>query len=268
MSDKLKELLKEFDLPEELAEKELDDIKTGFHDKFVARAIADSDPDIVNKITGKRLGTLTNLAKQEFGIQEAEVKDKTLEDVLKLGSAKLKGELKILKEQLEGKNPDGKEWEEKIGTISKERDQYKRMAEEKESEFETFKTTASANEKNLKINFALHGVRSGITWSEQATDVAKKGFDLIIAENYKFDFDENGELAVFGKDGNKIDNGKKTGFLTPADVFKAEAQKNGLLKLADKPPGNPAKKEQPEPTSLNGGFARKLPPKALENAGR
>lgn len=265
MSDKLKELFKEFDLPEELAEKELDEIKTGFFDKFVARAVADSDPDIVNRITGKRTGILTNLSKQEFGLQESEVTGKSIEDVLKMGSAKLKNELKTLKEQLEGKMPDSKEWEEKIGAIAKERDQFKTMAETLGQEFEGFKTTAMNNEKNLKIGFVLNSVRSGIEWSDAANDLAKKGFDAHINENYKFDFDEKGDLAVFGKDGNKIDNGKKTGFLTPAEVFKKEAAQHGLLKMAPTPPKPGEKKETPPPAGL-GQFQRKLPTKAAEIA--
>jgi hypothetical protein len=266
MSDnKLKELFRELDLPEELADKELDEIKTGVFDKFVARAVADSDPDIVKRITGGMLGKFTNLAKQNFGLEGKDVEGKKFEEVLELGATKTKSEIEALKKQLEGKNPDNKEWEEKIGAIAKERDQFKTMAETLGQEFEGFKTTALNNEKNLKIGFVLNSVRSGIEWSDAANDLAKKGFDAHISENYKFDFDEKGDLAVFGKDGNKIDNGKKTGFLTPAEVFKKEAAQHGLLKMAPTPP-KPGEKKEAAPITGAPQFQRKLPTKAAEIA--
>lgn len=268
MSETFKAFLKELDLPEDLAEKPIDEVKTKFHEEFVARKIADSDPDIVNRITGSRLGKITNFMKQNFAFEEAEVKDKTLEDVIGMAAKKVKSEMDTLKAQLEGKNPDAKEWENKIKGIQDERDKFKKMAEDKEQEFEGFRTQALTEQKNLKLGYALNGLRSKIEWSEQATDISKKGFDAHIHENYKFDFNEAGDLEVFGKDGNKIQNGKKTGFLTAEEVFKTEAQKHNLLKLTNPSPkptpaGGPP---SPETKTLNGGVVRRIAPAAVTNA--
>lgn len=267
MSDTFKAFLKELDLPEELADKPIDEVKGKFHEQFVARAIADSDEEIVNKITGKRMGVLTNLAKREFGLESSEIEGKKFEELITIVSKKTKAQIEELRTAAEGKNPDAKEWESKIAAAQKERDQFKQMAEDKEKEFGDFRQTAEQEKKGLKLGFALTGLKSTIEWSEGATEIAKKGFDAHMSENYKFDFDETGNLLAFDKAGNKIENGKKTGFLSPDEVYKAEAAKHNLLKMAN--PNPPKPKPNGETTvPLPGGYTRKLPKAALENASR
>lgn len=269
MSDTFKAFLKELDLPEDLADKPIDEVKGKFHEQFVARAIADSDEEIVNKITGKRMGVLTNLAKREFGLESSEIEGKKFEELITIASKKTKAQIEELKAAAEGKNPDAKEWETKIKAAQTERDQFKKMAEEKDREFGEFKQTAEQEKKGLKLGFALTGIKSKIEWSETANDLAKKGFDAHINENYKFDFDESGNLLAFDKSGNKVENSKKTGFLTPDEVYKAEAAKHGLLKLANpNPVKRPGERNNESSVKTPDGYTRRLPKAAEENAAR
>lgn len=269
MSDTLKEFLAELDLPAELADKPIAEIKDKFNEQFVARKIADSDPDIVKNITGKTLGRLSRQLGTTFGLEKEEWEGQKFEDIIAKAEAKTKTQIEDLKKAAEGKNPDAKEWEEKISKATKERDQYKKMAEEKDREFGDFKQTAEQEKKGLKLGFALTGIKSKIEWSESANDLAKKGFDAHINENYKFDFDESGNLLAFDKSGNKVENTKKTGFLTPDEVYKAEAAKHGLLKLANpNPVKKPGDRSAETQVKTPDGYTRRLPKAAEENASR
>lgn len=264
MSDTLKEFLKELDLPEELAEKPVAEIKDKFHEQFVSRKIADSDPDIVKNITGKTFSILRRQFGNEFGIEKEEYESLKFEDLIKKGASKTKEQIEALKKAAEGKGPDNKELE----TLTKERDQYKSMVETKDNEFTSFKQQAEQEKKGLMLGYHLTGLKSKIEWSDQATEIAKKGFDLHMAENFKFDFDETGNLLAFDKTGNKIENAKKTGFLGPDEIFKAEAAKHGLLKMSNPNPPKPPSPGGHDDTrvDMGNGQVRRLPKAAVENA--
>lgn len=264
MSDTLKEFLKELDLPEELAEKPVAEIKDKFHEQFVSRKIADSDPDIVKNITGKTLGILSRKFGTAFDIPKTDYETMKFEDLIDGAAKKTKEQMEALKKAAEGKGPDNKELE----TLTKERDQYKSMVETKETEFTSFKQQAEQEKKGLMLGYHLTGLKSKIEWSDQATEIAKKGFDLHMAENFKFDFDESGNLLAFDKAGNKIENAKKTGFLGPDEIFKAEAAKHGLLKMSNPNPPKPPSPGGHDDTrvDMGNGQVRRLPKAAVENA--
>jgi hypothetical protein len=275
MSD-LKTFLKDIDLSEELADKP-DELKEKFHELFVARSLADTDEEIASKVVGKRLGAITTLAKREFGLESSEIEGKKVEEILSIGASKFKTKVEELTKAAEGKNPEAAEWEKKLKAIETEREQFKRMAEEKQSEFEAFKNEATTKEKNLRLNYALTGIKSKIEWSDTANEIAKKGFDAHLKEVYSFDLNDKGELIATDANGQPVQNAKKTGFLTPEEVIKTEALKFNLLKLSNPPSGGagdgkgtPPQKPMPAAKASPYGDQplRKLPTKAQEIAQR
>lgn len=261
----IKDLFKELDLPDDIDS--IDKFKETFHTNFVSRKLADSDDEIVSRIVGKRMGSIETAIKRELGIEGEEAKGKKVEELITLGATKLKTQL----EQAKAAAPaDVKEWESKLNTIAQERDQFKQLVSAKEAEFEGFKNEALTKEKNLKLNFTLNNIKSKIKWSETASEIVKKGFDAHINENYVFDFEDGDKLVVKGKDGNPIPNEKKTGFLSPEELFTLEAAKHNLIQLGNPTPpkpqggGNPPPAPRPSASPYGDQPRRKLPKLAEE----
>lgn len=263
----IKDLLKELDLPEDIDT--VEKFKDKFHTSFVSRKLADTDDEIVTKIVGKRMGSIETAVKRELGLEGEEAKGKKVEELITIGASKLKSQLEEAKKAAP---TDVKEWENKLNTIAQERDQFKQLVKAKEEEFEGFKNEALTKEKNLKLNFNLNAIKGKIKWSENVSDIVKKGFDAHINENYIFDFEDGDKLVVKGKDGNPVPNEKKTGFLTPEELFTLEAAKNNLIQLASPPVPKPipGAGEPPKPTRSASPYGeqpmRKLPKRAEEIA--
>jgi hypothetical protein len=55
-----------------------------------------------------------------------------------------------------------------------------------------------------------------------------------MANNFQIDLNDAGEMQIKGQDGKMIPNASKHGeFMSPADVYRAEAEKNKMLKVAN-----------------------------------
>lgn len=261
----IKDLFKELDLPEDIDS--IDKFKETFHSSFVSRKLADADDEIVNRIVGKRMGSIETAIKRELGVEGEEAKGKKVEELISIGASKLKAQLEEVKKAAP---TDAKEWEAKLNAAFQERDQFKQLVKAKEEEFEGFKNEALTKEKNLKLNFNLNAIKGKIKWSETASEIVKKGFDAHINENYVFDFEDGDKLVVKGKDGNPIPNEKKTGFLSPEELFTLEAAKHNLIQLGNPTPpkpqggGNPPPAPRPSASPYGDQPRRKLPKLAEE----
>lgn len=265
MSDTLKELLSVFDLPEEMAEKPIDDIKTAFHEKWVNRSLADSDPDIRSKITGKVLGSIQTLATREFGLEASEVKDlKKVEDFITLGASKYKKQLEEAQEALKSGGGDTAKWQEKLDKMKGESKQYKDMADQLKQTLEEKETEWTGKLKTTKLDYAIGALRNRLPYADEfnSDPLRKKGFEAHINENYNFDFNEQEELIVTNKKGELVVNDSKNGHFTPEDLLKTELKKHNGLKI----PGADTRRtttdtrrdETPKPVMV-GGQERKVP---------
>ena len=74
-------------------------------------------------------------------------------------------------------------------------------------------------------------IKSSLSWSDSVNQFAKKGFDLELNERYIFALSD-GKLVVTDKNGNQIKNEKGTGYLTPEELVRSEADKAQMLKKA------------------------------------
>lgn len=242
MSDTLKELLSVFDLPEEMAEKPIDDIKTAFHEKWVNRSLADSDPEIRTKITGKVLGSIQTLATREFGLEASEVKDlKKVEDFITLGASKYKKQLEEAQEAVKNGGGDTAKWQEKVDKLKGESKQYKDMADQLKTTLEEKETEWTGKLKSTKLDYAVGALKSKLPYSDEFDDLRKKGFEAHINENYKFDFNETDELIVTNKKGELVVNESKNGHFSPEDLLKTELKKHNGLKI----PGTETRRTTP-----------------------
>lgn len=267
MSDTLKELLSVFDLPEEMAEKPIDDIKTAFHEKWVNRSLADSDPDIRSKITGKVLGSIQTLATREFGLEQSEVKDlKKVEDFITLGASKYKRQLEEANEQLKSGGGDAAKWQEKLDKLKGESKQYKEMADKLKQTLEEKETEWTVALKKTKLDYAIGALKDNLPYAEEFTKDAlrKKGFEAHINETYNFDFNEQEELIVTNKKGELVVNESKNGHFSPEDLLKTELKKHNGLKIPGtdttrRPVDNNNRRTEPPKPIVAGGQERKLP---------
>lgn len=260
MSDTFKEFLKKLDLPEELAEKTVDEIHESFQSNFIHKTIAETDPDLTSKIVGKRMGGLQTLAVREFGLDSAEVKDKKIEEILSLAASKNKA---ALEEATRLAGGGDSEWQTKYEALNNEYGQIKTMAEKLKEEKDLEIAKKEGEMKGLRLNYSLASVKSSLPYSEDFDDLKKKGLEAHMSEKYKFDFDDEGKVVVTDKAGAKIPNANKTGFLSVEEVFKTELKAFNGLKLADS-----KKPSTKEPVKFQNGNERKLPANLAKALGR
>ena len=213
---------------------DLDTFKSELAKKYVSREIAADDEDIRNKVTGKTLGTLETKFKRQFGLTEEEVKGKKLSDLFELAEGKQKGLIEDLQAQIKepGQTP------EEIKALRAELEDARKRSKEQEqlaSELNV-KLQESEGEFNTRIHkymaeMELNKIKTSIQWADSANSYARKGFEIDIAEKFNFALSE-GKLIVTDKEGNQIKNEKGTGYLSPDELMKTEAEKAGLLKKA------------------------------------
>lgn len=213
---------------------DLDTFKSELAKKYVSREIAADDEDIRNKVTGKTLGTLETKFKRQFGLTEEEVKGKKLSDLFELAEGKQKSLIEDLQAQIKepGQTP------EEIKALRAElEDARKRSKEQEQLATElNAKLKETEGEFNSRINkymadMELNKIRTSIPWADSANGYARKGFEIDIAEKFNFALSE-GKLIVTDKEGNQIKNEKGTGYMSPEELLKSEADKAGLVKKA------------------------------------
>jgi len=207
--------------------------------------VAAENDTIKNKILGKELGTLSTKFKNMFegagvSFEGKEIKEDgriILDKVAELGFSELTNEIKNLKES-SGKTNDKqiKELTDKLEglksdytTVLGERDGLKTTVEQKESEFNSFKT-------NLALNTKLSEAKKGIQFSESVNEYTKKGFDIAFNEKYEVALaDENdsedGLRIVSKATKQRVSEGNK--FVTYENLYKKEMKEASLLKVAE-----------------------------------
>ena len=244
-----KDILKllQFNLPEgkELKDIDTSEIESYFNSNFIGMNVAAENDTIKNKILGKELGSLSTKAKNMFesagvSFEGKEIKEDgriMIDKVYEVGFSELSNEIKALKES-SGKTNDKqiKELTDKLEglksdytTVLSERDGLKQTVEQKDSEFNSFKT-------NLSLNTKLSEAKKGIQFSESVNDYTKKGFDIAFNEKYEVALaDENdsedGLRIVSKATKQRVSEGNK--FVTYENLYKKEMKEANLLKVAE-----------------------------------
>lgn len=271
MPIEFKDFLKEIDLPEDLAEKEIDDIKEAFHGVFVSRTVLSDpkNPDIqkfVSKAIGHRMGSIDTILNTEFGLSKAETSEMTVEEKIKLAGKNVKD--KIKEYESGGTHGGDEELKKKLEKVTGELTQHKELLTQSKQTLEQKEQEWTSTLKNKTRDIHLRDIKTKIPVVDQPDPYKLRGVDAEISEKYAFELDDEEKLIVKDKTGNLVQNEKKTGFLSAEDVYKLEYQKAGLLKMNS---GGTTKTNAGTKTTTNQAQpipGRKLPESAIRNANR
>jgi len=218
---------------------DLESLKSKFANDYARKETFKSelskDPNFINPLIGKRLGSietkLKQTAKDKLGLEfdAGEFKDKTIEDILELTADKFKGKYTKDIEDLKSKfttDPSEvtKDYEEKLKLSKQEIENWKNEATKASQEFEQFKQTLQVEQKQRALKDNLDKAFGSIKFSPEANELVIEGFKTKVLNEVKFDFDENNNFTTFDKEGKTLFNPKKHGQpYTPEEYLKDKA---------------------------------------------
>lgn len=229
--------------PEEV--KSLDDLKSKFNTEFVRASNISEDSEAIKPILGKVYGTLEHeirksvknsgidldLDSEEFKSLK-KVNDK-LSYVVKKVAEKKDSEINEYKSlSQKGGEEKVQEWQTKYEKLKKAKEDADNMIGSLTNEYETFKQKATGEIKNVKLDVLKKDVISKVKFKQDISDFEKKGYMATIQEKYVFDLDENEQLTVLDRNGNKIPSQKVTGtFKTAQEILEEEALAGKLYQV-------------------------------------
>ena len=226
-----------FDQEKEFAS--LDEFKEELAKKYVSREVAVDDEDIRNRVTGKTLGSLETKFKRAFNLTEDDVKGKKLSDLFEVAQQRINTQIEDLKEQAKNTGKDDEAYKTQLAELKKQKSEYETLAGELTQKLEQKEIESQKAIDNYIINQEVMKIKSSLAWSDSVNQYARKGFDLELNERYIFALSD-GKLVVTDKGGNQIKNDKGTGYLTPEELVRSEADKAQMLKKAGEA-GKPSK---------------------------
>jgi hypothetical protein len=217
----------------------LDNLKesfaTAYARKETYKAELSKDPNFINPLIGKRLGSietkLKQTAKDKLGIEfdAGDFKDKSIEDILELTADKYKSKHETALQEVKSKfttDPSEltKEWEEKVKLAKQEVDNWKQETTKVSGEFEQFKTSIQVEKEQGRLKDNLDKAFGSIKFAPEVNELVVEGFKTKVMNEVKFGFDENNNFSTFDKDGKTIFNPKKSGQpYTPEEYLKDKA---------------------------------------------
>jgi len=221
-----------------------------FDKKFMTEDQIFKDKETKERIFGRAFGSATIGVKQHFEAQGIEITGDDLkqpiEAVVKLGTQRMIEKFAIEREALEktaGLSADEKikEVQESFSKSQAKVKDLERLVKEKGTEFETLQSSQKAAFKQFKVGSIQKDAISAIQFNPDKDEYSKKGFIASLSEKYLIDTDENDEPFIIDrKTGSRIKaEGSHSTFMTPADVFKSEAVKEGMAAI-NKKAGTPA----------------------------
>lgn len=263
----------------------IDQFKEKFTPTFLRRSEAHSDVDFIGQVYGKKSGQVTTVFKRELknmGIEipDAEIENKTLEDIVRIGVTKAvekySTDVTAVKDQANKGN------DEKVVELASKYEKEKKKREETEgllnstkTEFDTFKTNKDSEFKGYKLKSKRDQYHAEkVKWNEGIPEVSKTGYFAELEKNFKFEWDdEKGDVIPMDLNGNRIPNKDVAGtFKTYDQVLQDEG-----IRLKTWPvnphqqkgfnPTAPKKAETQNIEQPQNGRVRKLSPQAAAAAG-
>lgn len=220
-------------------EPKFDEVKSQIDKRFIAVDRLEDRKDllkpIIEKEVNKAYGGYAKKTEAKFisllknnGLDatHSEFEDYTnTEELLEKGIGKLK-------EQLSKSAGNGKADEkllQQINDLQGEKDRLKQNYQQKETEFNEFRSQVEAEKKNFKVNSTIQDAIDKLKWDKNVNDYTKKGFISEIKSQYKFDIDDD-RVVIRDKEGNRVYDPKKAASepLGVQQVFELEAKKAKL----------------------------------------
>lgn len=249
-----------------IAADSIDDFKKNFETTFVKKDAVLKDKEIIDKITGKRMGSLATKLKSnltKFGIELTEdvIQKKPLEEVIDIAfetyTENTNGTITDLQEKLKlNSGEQTKEIQEKYTKLESKFNDTVKASKDIANEFNLFKTKAADDLKNVKITTVKEQAFGKITKRTDIKDVEWIGFQAIADTKFKVDLDENNQPFIADKaTGERFRNPAKAGeFLSIEDVLKTEAATLGIS------PKNPHRPPNPYVAPATNGNGHAAPP--------
>jgi hypothetical protein len=216
---------------------DLDTFKVEFNSRFVPLNDAHNNPDIQQRVVGKRMTEITSKL-ADFGksvgldVTFDQLAKKKVEEVI----TDFKGSLSERLQELSNAANSGtdkrvhdlaKQLEEKDKSLNQFKEEWEKTA----NEFNAYKEQAASNIKSYKVNHQLDSLKSKIAWVDDINDIHREGFESYINKNYVFDLDENERLIVKDREGKFIPKKDKAGsFADPFEILSSVAEQNRLVK--------------------------------------
>ena len=219
-----------------------EDYKSAFDAKYLTKDNALQDESIRNhwagETTSKFARELTRTAKENDIELTPEEKKLPVGDLSRLIVAKKQEAFDTKITELDTKRKPSEEFNtlkdkyESLNTRYTEeltaKKELQGMLEKKENEFVTF-------QKDFKLNQAKDSIFGGLKYSDNASDLLKKGFLATVNEKYAISLGEDESPIITDKEGNRIKDPNKHGsFLSPNDVLSNELNEAGLGKVVEK----------------------------------
>lgn len=208
-------------------------------------------PKMIGKFAGASTSKIQSfLKKNGMGnlLEDKEIEGKEFEEVLDMAMEKLHGELNGKIKQLT--DDAGKNTDEKIKTLTAEKEQLTKKIESLDEALKTTKTDLETKTKTFdsersgwKLNTEKDKIYSQIKWKDGATELEKKGFMQTVEEALEFAFDEKQSFQALDKASKKLLPGKKSGeFKSPLEAIEDLGVKHNVW--AQNPHKTEQKKQQ------------------------
>ena len=216
----------------------IDAAKDLFGNDFIRKSEAIKDEIIISKVVGSRLGSLqTELIREYKAIgvefEPEEIKAKKLEDILKIGSAKVKSKFDEIKSTSGGGDEAVKAWEKKYESQKKKLDETTGLVANLQKQYEELDSTVKTEKRNSKINEYKKEAIKEIKLRSDLDQLTLVGFNAHLNSKYKIELDEEDKPFVVDLSTNaRIQSKKKAGFADFGELFEMEAAANKLISLS------------------------------------
>lgn len=244
----------------------IDALKADAESKYIRKEhfidVAVKDPNVTGKILGS-LQTKLKSTSKTYGIELTadELKEPTPEKIHELTLKKLSDAHNAAMTAAKATGGDtGKlktEYEQKVQSAYKERDDYKEALEKVQGEFKNYQDNIAQTESKRQENSEWEAAVSKIKFSSSKDQYTKKGWLDTQRELYRLEKTDTGKFVPVDKEGHRIKNPKIAGGLYDnlADILVEAATKDNMIEI------NPHSKEIKKPiltfTQNNNGEEKK-----------
>lgn len=256
--------------PEE-GQDSLEKFQEFFASKFIAKDKAISDPEIISKMEGRRIGSINTafnrLFGEKLGISSDDLKQQKLEDVLSNLKDKYDDEINdIISKSKDGTDKRLSDMQKQLEDKDRSISSYKSTIEKLETDFNQFKDKSATEMNDYMVNHQLSEQMGKLNFKDGITEIEKAGFKTIIAGNLKFQLDQNKKLVVRDSNGNPIASKKSAAeHANPLEALNHLADQNSLLRKNNASNQNGNVSKTVVPTTVNGQTNYKSLPKSYHD---
>lgn len=209
------------------------DVKKVFDEKFIPKSQIMERDDIIKPIKDQAYGEAMKRAEIAFqtGLKKTGLDITHSEfDQFQRAEEKFDFGLKKLAETVKLQN-DGidEATKQKLQDLQSEADRFKNEYGTVKNQFDEFRAQVEEREKQRVINDYQDKLFSSIKWKENANDLEKTGFREVFKSQYKFVLNDDNNIELRTKDGERIANPERADeYLKPEQIVEKAAKDAGV----------------------------------------